>query len=686
MSTGRALGPAALLAAAAAGLSWASVFAAGPLVLPVLVPVLVMVVVDQLLATRQAVRAVAMLLVGAAAVIGVLVLGGATLAEIGDGVLTGWRQTLESTLPAQVDARLVAFVPVLTVLAGVLGTEWARRGAGPGPALAPSFVVLLLAQLFHAATGWTATAIAVGYGLAVAAVLIASRRSPARRRSVRRALELAPLLGVLVIVGSLLAWGASALALPGDRTFSVQAVHRPDLQTLSTADPLSALADDLLSGDTPAFSVTADHPVDRWPLTVLDRFDGVTWSGDGNFLALGAELPAPALAVSTSTATAEVSGVQLDGPWLPSHGRLRSASGVRPLVDPTTGVLLRGTDVVDRYTLRWDDAQVDAQALTAAAIDPTPVGAVSLDTVPAGFADLARQAVGQGVGPSVQAALVLEKWMRENYQVATGPDLPTGHSSAQLLSFLTTSKRGTSEQFATSYAILARSIGVPSRVVVGYRDDGSGLVHRGDALAWPEIAVSGIGWVPLDPTGGARSDGGGGSDLSAATEAAREDLPTPEQLAAAEGTPTPSPLTVGPTPFPWWITGLVLGLVLLALVTIPAVKVVRRFRRRRPPPRAAVIGAWLELRDTLRDHGVPVAPGSTVRELVGVAPIDPADLQELAACVDAALWTGWDTDPQLVGRAWAAAGRSRRALRRLPLRRRVRATFAVGSLRRDRRE
>src|SRR5262249_14529930 len=88
--------------------------------------------------------------------------------------------------------------------------------------------------------------------------------------------------------------------------------------------------------------------------------------------------------------------------------------------------------------------------------------------VPWAVVDLARQAVG-GSPPSFRAALMLEKWLRDNYRTADGEALPTGHGYAQLQYFLDTSKRGTSEQFATAYVVLARSVGIPARLVAGFR-------------------------------------------------------------------------------------------------------------------------------------------------------------------------------------------------------------------------
>lgn len=691
-SAGRALGPAALGVAAVAGLSWAPTFAIDALAAPVLLPLLAVLAADQLTyGNRRAepLRPILGLVFGAGALLLTLhLVDGASVADVAAGVLDGWRRTLDSTLPARPSAELMAFVPALTLLAGVLGTEWARRGAGPGATVAPGLVLLGLGQLYRAATGWPALAVVAGFGLAAVAVLLADRPRPATRTGTGTARGRpgpgpVALLAAVAVAG-LVAAPAVAFGLPGRAAVSVQDHHASRLRPLTTADPLDQVATRLAAGDRPAFRVRSDTPVDRWPLVVLDRFDGANWSSGARLRVLGTELPAPASAAPLAPARAEISDVRLDGPWLPSQARLRTADGLDAWVDPVTGVLVRGEAAPDHYRLGWQDLLVDAPGLTAAAIDQQPVGAVDVAGIPAGITDLARQAVGPDAAPTVQAALVLERWMRDNYQVATGADLPTGHSTAQLLYFLTTSKRGTSEQFATAYALLARSLGVPVRIVVGFRDDGSGTVHDDDVLAWPEIAVTGLGWVPLDPTGGARSSAADRSGLGAATQAARDALPSPDRLATQQpGDPPPAADSAAAASggLPLWPLGVP---AVLAVAAIPALKAARRARRRRAPPRTSVWGAWLDTRDRLRDHGVPVPAGSTVRDVIGSAPVPAADLEALAGCVDGALWAGRDVERANAERAWAAAATIRRGLRTGPWRRRLRAVFATGSLRRRR--
>lgn len=80
-------------------------------------------------------------------------------------------------------------------------------------------------------------------------------------------------------------------------------------------------------------------------------------------------------------------------------------------------------------------------------------------------------------------------------------DVPDGE---EFVSYFIKSKRGYCVYFATAMAAMARSLGIPSRMVSGY-----GMVNSGDnywvsresfAHAWVECYIRGLGWVSFDPT------------------------------------------------------------------------------------------------------------------------------------------------------------------------------------------
>jgi len=72
--------------------------------------------------------------------------------------------------------------------------------------------------------------------------------------------------------------------------------------------------------------------------------------------------------------------------------------------------------------------------------------------------------------------------------------------------FLTETRRGFCEHYASSFVYLMRAAGIPARVVVGYQGGeynpvGNYIaVHQFDAHAWTEVWVEGIGWQRVDPT------------------------------------------------------------------------------------------------------------------------------------------------------------------------------------------
>ena len=72
--------------------------------------------------------------------------------------------------------------------------------------------------------------------------------------------------------------------------------------------------------------------------------------------------------------------------------------------------------------------------------------------------------------------------------------------------FLFETRRGFCEHYASAFAVLARSVGIPTRIVLGYQGGelnpigGHLIVRQSDAHAWTEVWLDGEGWVRVDPT------------------------------------------------------------------------------------------------------------------------------------------------------------------------------------------
>lgn len=696
----RAATAAVLLSAAGPALLFAPVFGTVPLLLPLaLVAVTGFGVVE---ACRhwpalRPWRPVLMLVVGLLALVEALLHDttasglptGDTLSALAAGLTDSWQLTLQSTWPARADAELLLFVPLAALAATTIAVELAARR--PLTALLPGLAVLGVSQAYVALTGLTAMLAAFGFAVVAAVLLVTGDREETVQRTRR------PVVAVLLVAPTVLLSVAGALAGtaldPTDEpAYSLRDKQFAPLPPERVASPLDELTGHLLSPDDEVLTYSTDAPVDRWRLVVLDQFNGVTWTPSTQPRRLGAALPrAPAVTVPATERHARVEYAETEGPWLPSQALPASVDGLAPLVDEVSGTLLvPGRAGPVSYGLSWWEPAVDARVLGGAAIDPTArTGFGGLGEVPDGIADLAHDAVAD-TRPAFQTALVLERYLRENYLLARGTDLPSGSGWPQLTRFLLGEKRGTTEQFAAAYVVLARVIGLPARIAVGFRAAGAGddvVVRSGDVLAWPEVAVEGIGWVPLDPAGAPSGSGVQAKGLAEVTAEARENLPPVEKLRDPELREDPATEEDSAGGGGFSLPYLPILLVLAALVVVwvlgvPLTRLARGRLRRRRPGNRAVAGAVAEARDRLRAHGIPHTAGMTVRDLACVARplVDESvvtGLNDLARTVDAALWSRTGPAPTTVAEAWTAVREVRRGLAKRPWPARVRAALVL---------
>ncbi|MEU4519324.1 transglutaminaseTgpA domain-containing protein [Amycolatopsis sp. NPDC024027] len=707
---GRSTALCVLLATVVAGLFFVPVFGVAPLLAPLLVPAAVLFVVARLCGRTEALtawRPLLLLLAGLLAVIETVLFPttaaglptGETVSALASGVTDSWQLTLQSTWPARPSPDQLLFVPLLALAAGVLGTELVLRARKPMVALIPSFAVVVVSQLYVALSGLAAVAAGLGYAAVVGALLALSRPGAEKPASRRRRRAPAFASGVPVVVLGLGAAAAAGMLLPAPGPAFSLKQDQPAQVSGRVTGPLDDIADRLQHPDVPLFSVHGDARPDRWPLVVLETFDGVNWTPGGHYRRLGAQLPrSPLVSVPSQERTATIRLGDLDGPWLPSQTWPAAVSGADPLVEESQGSLWLPRPAGE-YRLSWWEPQVPVADLAAAAIDQrAPGGLGAIGEPPADVEAMARAAAG-GLHPGFQAALTLERFFREGYHTAAGPGLPSGHGWPQLRKFLIETRRGTSEQFAAAYVALARIVGIPARLVVGFRSPagpaagGGYTVRNGDVLAWPEVAVAGAGWVPLDPTGTTRLGGAGGpAGLSEVTAQARAQLPPAAQQHDAPVAPVRSSgdaggAHTGDRSFPvLWVLAGPAAFLPAWLVGVPVAKFLRSWRRRRRAGAGAVLGAWLEVRDRLRDHSVPWTAGMTARDLAAAArrlgnPSIVDGLHALGGTVDQVLWSGDVPGAQAGPEAWAAVRTVRRGLAARGPRLRLRAALDPRTLR-----
>jgi transglutaminase-like putative cysteine protease len=274
---------------------------------------------------------------------------------------------------------------------------------------------------------------------------------------------------------------------------------------------------------------------------------------------------------------------------------------------------------------------------------PRVQGAVSPDftlvpgDLPPVVLQITRQ-VTEGYATPYQRAVALQNWFREDGNFTYDINVPEGTGTQDLVGFLTEGPEGRigyCEQFASAMAAMARTIGIPARVAVGFLSPESIGTNRWeysahDMHAWPELYFPGSGWVRFEPTPAAGPRGSlttpppytleelpqgdlptdGPSDIQPG-----EDLPTRGGDAATADPSADDEAASGGGGLGPLGRGLLAGggavLLLVGLAFVP--RVLRGMRRERRWRVGGPLTAWVELRDAAIDLGIPWRLGLSPR-------------------------------------------------------------------------
>ncbi|MDR2254174.1 MAG: DUF3488 and transglutaminase-like domain-containing protein, partial [Bifidobacteriaceae bacterium] len=502
-----------------------------------------------------------------------------------------------------------------------------------------------------------------------------------------------PRFAAAAVVAGGVALGLAASAAPGlgigalvkggeDWTISFGDVVGSGTQTVGGDDVLVDVARDLKERDrfeVLRYATTAEAPV-YLRLTSLGAFDGSRWervqgpemafavpTDDGQPLTLDEPLEARG---ALQRVAVELTGLESD--WLPAPYMPVHITGMRGrvLVD-SADLTVRLADPIgegSRYVVLAAPAASAAEAAVAQAFSYEQLygpldgtwAAVYLDLppgMPAVIGETARGIVaplanspeiGDDFAGSLayNAALALVDHFQTagfSYSLDSPVDFEDGSDQGQAVAEFLSAKSGYCVHFAVAMTLMARELGIPARVAVGYApgvpladaESGSSGLGSGDGAvqvysvgadqlhSWPELYIEGMGWVGFEPTVAADSAALSGVSSAASPSGSPSSSaasPSASGASGASGGPTAAASPSGdasgpadssakaarPSPIGLWAAGVFGVLALMAALPGFARGLVRRRRLH-----AGLAGVWDEVRATAQDLGLAPPPWRT---------------------------------------------------------------------------
>ncbi len=315
------------------------------------------------------------------------------------------------------------------------------------------------------------------------------------------------------------------------------------------------------------------------------------------------------------------------------------------------------------------DGELDAGAgyhVTSVRLQPTPEQLAAV-VFPPPAADVPTTALGD-VPPDVAAGIraIAERWtegaandyerildiqdhLSDSAEFTYDKSVPNRDDSYTILEFLTTTKRGFCQQFASAMAVMLRTLGFPSRVAVGYTagqkdpDTGAWHVTTSELHSWVEVQFPGYGWLAFEPTPGRTnpianeyqhpvtscpagtpgcpaSPGGGATEVPGTT-GNQGGLPRqlrPDLSREFPGRVPSSALPDGRRRLPTGtVVLLLLALAVVVAAAIPPFRALRRrarLRRAGGEPRALILATYDVFAERAADLGHPKMSGETLHE------------------------------------------------------------------------
>ncbi len=608
-----------------------------------------------------AVRSLPLFVRLAAAALGVagsvwLIVGleGGNVADAVDAVTAGTQRLLTTEWPSPVRPDLLGAIGLLIAVATAAATEFAGRLRTHLTAWLPILASFVVVVALSAPVG-TRLAWLLPLGLIGALFAALRPNSPLADRW-------ATLRGEHRLIPLVLIAGVTAAAVSLPMALSVRADPRrndPPAQTAALLDPIeSTLALRALDPAIELHEITTSDGValpTRWRTAALTEYDGQRWTPTLTVRPIGRRLGPD----SATQINVEVTFLDDDLVLVPLPGA------------PVTVDAPVETDIDRTVVLLSERRGTEPLSLTAEIAPSLAVAQVSgiasrpVDDSVTSLNEFAAELAGDGT--VLEQLRRIESTMRDDWILQT--NAPGGGLQRTLIErFIRDTQRGTAEQFATSYVLLARSLGVDARVATGFvantaPQSGRLVLTSDDALVWPEVRLVDGGWAALNPVPPEETSDAAPPPEQPAVQtpaAAQPPIAPPPEVSnetTADDEVLDDQLTRSLSSIRLWGQRIGLGLAVLLLPTLLAVLLILGIKRRRRmallrgASTGRVAGAWAVATNRLVDAGLTISPSATNGDIatsgVPLAAGAARELQRLAT-LSSAVTFGHPARPDLL--------------------------------------
>ncbi|MEO5724164.1 MAG: DUF3488 and transglutaminase-like domain-containing protein [Ilumatobacteraceae bacterium] len=573
---------------------------------------------------------------------------GQTLDVIRTDLRLVWQQFPGAVAPVPSTGSFAMATAGLLAVCAALADAFAFRAFGRAEAVVPAGVVFV----FTSALGTDRNRIAVSaLWIAMAIVTVAVLRFShstddsswmgTRRRTLASVMPATLACAALVALAS----GVVAPRLPGAHSGPLFDARNHGNSVTEVLNPLVDIRSRLITqANVEVFTVKSASPA-YWRVIALEDFNGTQWTpldeqlrpATGDLAQVGAGHP-----LDQQITIKRLGGKLVPtafSPVLTSTSGLFYASDTQTIIRPDPG--LKSGDKIEITSVVADPS---VQQLRAATVAHAP--SQLLYQLPPGFPQVATQlarSITAGASTPYDKMIALQTWFRSNFTYDLS--VQAGHSDDAISNFLRI-RRGYCEQFAGTFAAMARVLQIPARVAIGFTPGelgSDGLYHVFDrqAHAWPEVWFDGIGWVSFEPTpgrgqpgtesytgvpaaqdssapSGAPTGGSGPTATAAADAAGPTRISVDASVPTAGGQPTTTTLVaVGESSSGSGGPGLWIAVLLAALLAWVALmpRLARAWGRGRSSNAAERVAAsWRRACGVLRLAGAPAVAGATPLE------------------------------------------------------------------------